>query len=204
MILIKNFISAEDAQAVYEYAESSHFHTKENHPPLHDNLFSQESVNFHIRTRGEFSDDMLEIFSKYSRRFYESVRESSKDLEYLPPMFSKHYIAKYVSGFGELPVTDVSRPAKTLVGYVVWNNNFSGGKLVSINGNTQEESEINYSPGDLIIFEEGNIEDMRKITPVTDGTMYLSQAWMGLKGQSWFSSVDYDKVEWDSWEIKGF
>jgi hypothetical protein len=45
---------------------------------------------------------------------------------------------------------------------------------------------------------------MRKITPVLDGKMYLSQAWMGLKGQSWFPNVDYDKVEWDNWEIRGF
>jgi len=204
MIVIKNFLSNEDVQTVYEYAKSSNFHTKENHPPLHDNLFSQDSINFHIRTRGEFSDEILEIFSKYSRRFYETIAESNKDLEYLPPMFSKHYIAKYVSGFGELPLTDTNRPAKTLVGYVVWNNNYNGGKLVSVNAKTQEESEINYSPGDLVIFEEGNLEDMRKITTVSDGTMYLSQAWMGLKGQSWFPSVDYDKVEWDSWEIRGF
>jgi len=204
MILIKNFISSKDAQAVYEYAKSSHFHTKENHPPLHDNLFSQDSVSFHIRTRGEFSDEMLEIFSKYSKRFYESVKENNKNLEYLPPMFSKHYIARYIPEFGEPAQTDINRPAHTLVGYVIWNNNFSGGKLMAVNGNTQEESEIDYSPGDLVIFEEGNMEDMRKITPVTDGTMYLSQAWMGLKGQSWFPSVDYDKVEWDSWEIRGF
>jgi hypothetical protein len=150
------------------------------------------------------SDEILQIFSKYSKGFYDIVTEMNKDLEYLPPMFSKHYIARYLTGSGELPHTDTNRPEHTLVSYIFWNNNYSGGNIISVNSETQQESEIDYSPGDLIIFEEGNAEDMRKITPVLDGRMYLSQAWMGLKGQSWFPNVDYDKVEWDNWEIRGF
>jgi hypothetical protein len=204
MIVIKNFLPLEDVKTVYEYAKSSFFHTKENHSPLHDNLFSQESVNFHIRTRGEFSDEILQIFSKYSKQFYDIVVDMNKDLEYLPPMFSKHYIARYVPEFGEPAQTDISRPAHTLVGYVVWNNDYSGGKLFSVNSKTQQETEIDYSPGDLIIFEEGNFEDMREIKPVLDGSLYLSKSWLGLKGQAWFANVDYDKVEWDHWEIRGF
>ena len=204
MIVIKNFLSSEDVKAVYEYAESSTFHTKDNHTPLHDNLYSQDAITFDLRTRGEFSDEMLQIFSKYSKGFYDIVTEMNSELEYLPPMFSKHYIARYLPGSGEFSHTDKNRPAHTLVSYIFWNNNYSGGKIISVNSETQQEVEITYSPGDLIIFEEGNSEDMRKITPVLDGKMYLSQAWMGLKGQSWFPNVDYDKVEWDNWEIRGF
>jgi hypothetical protein len=204
MIVIKNFLSSDDVSTVYEYAKSSSFHTKDNHPTLHDNLYSQDSISFDLRTRGEFSDEILQIFSKYSKGFYDIVTEMNKELDYLPPMFSKHYIARYVPGAGEFPHTDTNRPEHTLVSYIVWNADYSGGKITSVNMEARQEKEIEYSPGDLIIFEEGNLEDMRKITPVIDGNLYLSQAWMGLKGQSWFPNVDYDKVEWDNWEIRGF
>lgn len=204
MIVLKNFLADADVRLVAEYAQESHFHTKENHPPLHDPLYSQDSINFDIRTRGEFSEDVLQIFSKYSRKFYEFISSLHPNEEYLPAMFSKHYIARYRDNAFEPPQTDTSKPDGTYVSYIFWNNNFSGGEIVSVNAKTGQEKVLDISPGDLVIFEEGNLEEMRSIRPVTAGKMYLSQAWMGKKGQAWFSNVDYAKTNWDSWEIRGF
>lgn len=204
MIVIRNFFSSEEVSLLAEYAQSAHFHTKEDHPPLHDNLYSQDSINFDIRTRGEFPDEVLKVFSEYSRRLFEYISELHSDIEYLPPMFSKYYIARYRPGAFEPPQTDKDKPSGTYVAYVYWNADFSGGQMVSVDsiGGTEEVVDIN--PGDVVIFEEGNYSEMRSIRPITEGSLYLSQAWLGPKGKAWFSNVNYDTTIWDSWEIRGF
>lgn len=204
MIIIKNFFSSEEVSTVIDYARDAHFHTKEDHPPLHDNLYSQDSINFDIRTRGEFPDEVLAIFSEYSRRLFNHISELHKDVEYLPPMFSKYYIARYRPGAFEPPQTDKDKPSGTYVAYVCWNNDFVGGKMMSVNSDNGVETVLDIAPGDVVIFEEGNYSEMRAISEVSEGMLYLSQAWLGPKGKAWFSNVDYDKTDWDNWEIRGF
>lgn len=204
MIIIKNFFSSEEVSLVSDYARSAHFHTKEDHPPLHDNLYSQDSINFDIRTRGEFPDEVLKIFSEYSRRLFEYISELHKDTEYLPPMFSKYYIARYRSGAFEPPQTDKDKPSGTYVAYVYWNSDFSGGQMVSVDSVNGTEEMLDIMPGDVVVFEEGNYSEMRAIRPITEGKLYLSQAWLGPKGKAWFSNVNYETTLWDSWEIRGF
>lgn len=204
MIIIRNFFSDEESRTVADYARDAHFHTKDDHPPLHDNLYSQDSINFDIRTRGEFPDHILEILSSFSKRLYDYVSDMHKDVEYLPPMFSKYYIARYRDGAFEPPQTDKDKPAGTYVAYTYWNDDFVGGRMVSVDSINNSETDVNLMPGDIVIFEEGNYSEMRSITPVSSGMLYLSQAWLGPKGRAWFSNVDYDKTDWDNWEIRGF
>lgn len=203
MFVIKDFFTQDEVNTMRTYAESIEFHTKENHPPLHDGLFNG-GVEFDIKTRGELPDHILQIFSSYSKRIYDHISEI-EDFDYHPPMFSKYYIARYRPGMGAKSHTDESKPDGTYVSYVFWNDNFSGGKLtVFSQSDPSNVIEIDYKPGDLIVFPENSFDDMRAITPVEDGVAYFSQAWLGRKGQAWFDNVDYDNTDWEDWEIKGF
>lgn len=199
MKIIKNFISDTDLKTVQNYLSTIKFHTKEDHVPLHDNLFAEEGTRFDIHTRGEMPDYILEIFSKYSKGMYESVLEDVRD-EYHPPMFSKHYIARYRKGSYSEPHFNMDKPLGTYGSYIVWQNPKIGGHIVF----PKQVLDFVANPGDLIIFEESE-KDLRGITEIVDGDMFISEAWMGKKGQLWMANrTPYEQVEWDDWEIKGF
>ena len=199
MNIVKNFISKSDVDIVQEYIKTIKFNTKDDHVPLHDSLYEQYNAPFDLHTRGEMPQHILDIFSKYSKGFYELVQAQESE-EYLPPMFSKHYIARYISGKSIGPQFDPSKPKGTYKSYIFWNDDFDGGDLYF--------PDLGYTftpePGDLIYFIEGE-QNRCGITEISNGTLYLSEAWMGHIGQLWMpSSVPYEEVEWDNWEIKGF
>ena len=199
MEIIKNFINEEDVKIIQEYIKTIKFNTKEDHVPLHDNLYSEDGTKFDIHTRGEMPDYILNIFSKYSKGIYEFV--NSKFLnEYHPPMFSKHYIARYRTGACSEPHFNPDKPKGTYGSYIVWQNANLGGEILFPNRNLSFIS----NPGDLIIFEETK-EDIHGINQVLDGNLFISEAWLGKKGQLWMAnSLPYEQVYWDDWEIKGF
>lgn len=199
MHIIKNFISKEDVAIVQQYIPTINFHTRENHVPLHDDLYEKYNAPFDLHTRGEMRSDIVEIFSKYSKKFYETIL-SLTDKDYLPPMFSKHYIARYTTGKSLGPQYDKTKPEQTYKSIIFWNKDFSGGNLEFPSlGKT-----IRPEPGDLVYFMESQ-ENRCAISEITDGNLYLSEAWVGLRGQLWMpSSIPYDEVDWDNWEIKGF
>ena len=199
MKIVKDFISKKDVEIVRTYIETIKFNTKEDHVPLHDSLYEKYNAPFDLHTRGEMPQHILDIFSKYSKGFYDLVQSQESD-EYLPPMFSKHYIARYTSGKFIGPQFDPSKPDRTYKSYIFWNNDFDGGQL--------DFPDLGYmftpNPGDLVYFIDGE-ENRCGITEVSNGNLYLSEAWMGHKGQLWMpSSIPYEEVEWDTWEIKGF
>lgn len=199
MEIIKNFISKEDVDVVRSYISTIKFHTREDHVPLHDALYEKYNAPFDLHTRGEMPENILNIFSKYSKGFYELVSKSS-NLDYMPPMFSKHYIARYVSGKSLGPQFDESKPENTYKSIIFWNNDFSGGNLEFTNQNKVFRPE----PGDLVYFIESE-ENRCAISEISDGDLYLSEAWIGLRGRLWMpSSVPYEEIDWDNWEIKGF
>jgi hypothetical protein len=196
---VKNFISIEDIAVVNEYIKTVKFNTKEDHDPLHDSLYKEYNAPFDLHTRGEMPQHILEIFSKYSKGFYELVSEVN-GLDYMPPMFSKHYIARYTSGKSLGPQFDKSKPENTYKSIIFWNNDFQGGSLEFPNLGKSFRPE----PGDLVYFIESE-ENKCAILEITNGDLYLSEAWIGLRGQLWMpSSVPYEQIEWDNWEIKGF
>jgi hypothetical protein len=199
MHIFEKFITQEDLKTVQDYIETIKFNTKDDHVPLHDNLFSNEGVQFDIHTRGEMPDHILAIFSKYSKGMYEGVlRYETK--EYHPPMFSKHYIARYRPGSSSEPHYNKEKPEGTYGSYLVWKNPVSGGRITFPNKNL----EFIATPGDLIIFKESE-DEIRGITKIVDGDMFLSEAWMGRKGQLWMENrTSYEETEWEDWEIKGF
>ena len=199
MEIVTNFISPEDVKTVQDYIDTIKFNTKEEHDPLHDKLFSQNNQMFDIHTRGEMPDNILEIFSKYSKGYYEKVQSKHDEL-YHPPMFSKHYIAKYSTGSHSEPHYAHDKPVGTYGSYIVWKNAESGGKIKFPHLNM----EFIANPGDLIFFEETK-DNAHGITLIESGSMYISEAWMGRKGQLWMENrLSYEEVDWDDWEIKGF
>lgn len=199
MKIIANFINEEDLKVVQDYISTIKFNTKEDHVPLHDALFANEGTKFDIHTRGEMPDHILQIFSKYSKGYYEAV-QSESELDYHPPMFSKHYIARYRSGAESEPHFNMEKPANTYGSYIVWKNAKKGGHILFPNRNV----DMIASPGDLIIFKESE-EDKHGISKIEEGEMFISEAWMGTKGQLWMPNrTPYEQVEWDDWEIKGF
>jgi len=196
--IIKNFISKEDVSIIKEYIETIKFNTKEDHVPLHDNLFEVNGVVFDLHTRGEMPNHILSIFSKYSEGFYKAVQEI-ESINYHPPMFSKHYIARYRTGVSVGPHFDPDKPEGTYKSYIYWNDDFSGGAL-----NFPELKEtFTPQPGDLVFFIE-NEENRYEVTRVESGILYMSEAWMGKVGKAWMPNVNYEETNWDDWEIKGF
>lgn len=199
MKIIKNFINSEDLKTVQQYIETIIFNTKEEHVPLHDGLFSDEATLFDIHTRGEMPDYILEIFSKYSKGMYEIV-QSEQEEKYHPPMFSKHYIARYRKGSLSAMHYANEKPEGTFGSYLIWKNADSGGKIHF----PEFGQPFVANPGDLIYFEETKL-NIHEITKVEDGYLFLSEAWMGKIGQLWMPNrVPYNEVEWNDWEIKGF
>lgn len=197
--IIKNFISKQDLSIVLEYIESINFNTKDDHVPLHDDLFGKLSAQFDIHTRGEMPQYILDIFSKYSKGFYDAVQQQEES-EYHPPMFSKHYIARYKPGSHSAVHWDPEKPEKTYKSYIFWTTTANGGNLIFPNLN----KEIVPVPGDLIYFVE-NEENSHGITKIQEGNLLLSEAWMGHKGQHFMpNKVAYEDIEWNDWEIRGF
>lgn len=197
--IVKSFINDNDVKIVSEYIDSIKFNTKDDHVPLHDDLFSHGSTEFDIHTRGEMPRHILDIFSKYSKGLFDLVSQIEPE-DYHPPMFSKHYLARYKAGSHSAIHWDNSKPEKTYKSYICWTKDYTGGKLVFPN----LSQEVVMSPGDLIYFME-NEENSHGITKVDSGNLVLSEAWMGIKGQLFMpSKTAYEDINWEDWEIKGF
>lgn len=195
----KGFVSAEDVITVNEYIKTLRFNTKDDHVPLHDDLFSNPTTMFDIHTRGEMPDHILEIFSKYSKGFYELV-SAIEDEAYHPPMFSKHYICRYPTGSHSAIHWDNSKPDRTYKSYIFWNSEYSGGELTFPNSSDS----VDISPGDLVYFIE-NYDNSHGISVIESGELFLSEAWMGHVGQHFMpNKVAYEDVDWEDWEIRGF
>jgi len=199
MKVIKNFISTEDVKTVRDYISGIRFNTKEDHVPLHDALYEEYNAGFDLHTRGEMPSNLLEIFSKYSKGFFDIIEQIHPG-EYLPPMFSKHYIARYNVGSETGPQFDKSKPEGTYKSFIFWSNEHQGGELFF----PGLEKRFCPEPGDLVFFVEGE-ENRCSITEVFGNPLYLSEAWIGKRGQLWMPSRDsYEEIDWDDWEIKGF
>jgi hypothetical protein len=199
MQVVKNFIGPEDLKLVQSYIDGIKFNTKEDHDPLHDNLFNG-GIEFDIHTRGEMPKNILEIFSKYSKGYYELV-QSQEEKEYHPPMFSKHYIARYcVGSSSSIHNNESTKPEGTYGSYLIWKKANSGGKIIFPN----LANDLDLDAGDLVFFKDTE-ENTRGISIVEDGCLYVSEAWMGRKGQLWMGNrVPYEEVDWEDWQIKGF
>lgn len=200
MHIIENFISAEDVAIMQEYISGIKFNTKEDHVPLHDKLFEENNTPFDIHTRGEMPNNILEIFSKYSKGFYYAVKEKHEE-EYHPPMFSKHYIARFREGSESEPHhNENTKPKGTYGSYIVWQNADVGGEIIF----PKLQKKFKANPGDLIFFEEIE-ENTHGISKIFSGSMFVSEAWMGRKGQLWMENrTSYEETDWEDWEIKGF
>lgn len=199
MEVIKGFISPEDVSIIQDYIKTIKFNTKDDHVPLHDALYEKYNAPFDLHTRGEMPKHVLDIFSKYSKGFYEIIDGKIPGV-YLPPMFSKHYIARYNVGTETGPQFDKSKPEGTFKSFVFWNNISEGGELFF----PGLEKRFRPEPGDLVFFMEGE-HNRCSITKIESEPLYLSEAWIGKKGELWMpSAYPYEEINWDDWEIRGF
>lgn len=197
--IVRDFINSKDLESMLMYIDEIKFNTKDDHIPLHNDLFAKNRVEFDIHTRGEMPKHILDIFSRYSKGFYTLVNTLESE-DYHPPMFSKHYIARYKAGSHSAIHWDDSKPDKTYKSYIYWSTPENGGNLIFPN----LKQEIVMSPGDLVYFIE-NEENSHGITPIISGNLVLSEAWMGIKGQHFMpNKTAYEDVDWEDWEIKGF
>lgn len=200
MKIVKGFIQKEDLEIVQNYIKTIKFNTKEDHVALHDSLFKDEGTKFDIHTRGEMPENVLNVFSKYSKGYYDLVQSENEEL-YHPAMFSKHYIARYRKGsYAEPHNNEKTKPKGTYYSFIVWQNAESGGDIVF----SELGKSIRPEPGDLVYFKD-TFENNHGITEIISGELFISEAWMGIRGQHWMENrVSYEEVDWDNWEIKGF
>lgn len=199
MEIVGNFINSIDLKTMQDYVAYIKFNTREDHDPLHDSLFENEGTKFDIHTRGEMPDEILNIFSKYSKGFFNYIQNKT-EIKYHPPMFSKHYIARYREGSESEPHFNADKPSGTYGSYIIWNNAKRGGNVLFPN----HQLSFTATPGDLIIFEESE-KDIHGFSEILEGSLYISEAWMGRVGQLWMPNrIPYEEVEWGNWEIKGF
>jgi hypothetical protein len=76
--------------------------------------------------------------------------------------------------------------------------------FIKLSTTTKLDKSIKTEPGDLVYFKE-KFENNHGITKIISGDLFLSEAWMGKRGQHWMENkASYEEVDWENWEIKGF
>lgn len=188
--ILKGCLKEEDIDFVNNYLSDARFNTRENHMPLHDNLFSNSNNNFDITTYGDMGKEISYIFNKICQCIADSTSEISGE-QYGPPILTKSYIMKF-SNYRELPLGfDPNRPLKVFRSLVFWNSNIDKISLYFPNQEITHE----LSPGDIIIFPE--TEDfIRTVVNSSDYPIYLSDFWNAPKNESPYPGLKYEDVAW--------
>jgi hypothetical protein len=194
--VVKCPVSKSDLDLVLNYAHNAKYNTKEDHIPLHDPLFSNNSVNFDLVTYGDMPREVVDVFDLYCK----SVQKTVSDItgkEYDPPILGKSYISKYNTGAGIGMGFDPTRPENVFVAYVFWNSFFDGGLFRF----KDYKLSIDLQPGDYIVFPETE-EYSKEITPIIEGYALISQLWNAPKGQSPYPGLKYEDIYWGNplWE----
>lgn len=188
--IVKKCLNESEIDTVNNYLLTAKFHTKENHIPLHDNLFNNNPMNFGITTYGDMGKDISYIFMKISNSIAETVSKVSGQ-EYGQSIVTKSYIMKF-DNHKELDLGfDQNRPKDVFRGMVFWNKHI---EKIIVNFTNKN---LNYDlfPGDIIIFPETE-GFMRKIINNTDLPIFVSDFWNAPKGQSPYPGLSYDEVAW--------
>lgn len=193
---IINVATAEDLKLINEFVNYVKFNTKSDHIPLHDPLFSQDSINFEITTYGDMTKEIVDIFEKYTVAIQKAVSQMNK-IFYDPPILGKSYIVKYTVGNGMQMSYNTDRPKNVFRSIVKWNDSCEGGFFKFQNYKIAK----NLIAGDCIIFPE-NEDFAREITTVQSGSLFISDFWNAPVGQSPYSGLKYDDIYWGNplWE----
>lgn len=193
---IINVATSEDLELIGRFVDSIKFNTKEDHIPLHDPLFSQESINFDIATYGDMSREVVAVFEKYCSAIKSAVSEISGK-EYDPPILGKSYILRYTPG-KDVPLNhSTDRPKNVYRSIVKWNDCHDGGTFKFKNYKLGK----NLVAGDCIIFPETE-EYQRGFTTVEKKSMFLSDFWNAPVGYSPYPGLKYEDIYWGNplWE----
>lgn len=193
---IINVANKYDLELIEEFVESQKFNTKEDHVPLHDNLFSYDGVGFGITTYGDMPKHIVSIFEKCVDLIQSAVTEITNK-PYDPPILGKSYIMKHPAGTGVPMHFANDRPENVFRSIVKWNDCEGGGTFKFKNYKIAKD----LVAGDCIIFPE--TEDfLREITKVEKGNLLTSDFWNAPVGQSPYAGLEYENIRWGNpiWE----
>jgi hypothetical protein len=193
---IINVATREDLELIGKFVDSIKFNTKEDHIPLHDSLFSQDSINFEITTYGDMTREVVSVFEKYCNAIKETVTKIS-GINYDPPILGKSYIMKYVPGTNISLGYVASRPENVFRSIIKWNDCHQGGNFIFKNYKIEKE----LTAGDCIIFPETE-EFSREFTTVEKKSIFISDFWNAPTGQSPYPGLEYKDIRWGNplWE----
>jgi hypothetical protein len=193
---IINIATKEDLELVERFVNSVKFNTREDHIPLHNPLFSQDSIDFDIATYGDMPRDVVDIFERYAAAIKDAVSEISGK-EYDPPILGKSYILRYTAGKSVPLNYSIDRPKNTYRSILKWNDSYKGGIFKFKNYKVAKQ----LVAGDCIIFPETD-EFSREFTLVEDGSMFVSDFWNAPVGESPYSGLKYEDIYWGNplWE----
>lgn len=188
--VIKDCITQSDLEIVNNYLSTAYFNTKENHIPLHNNLFDNSVMDFGITTYGDMGKEISFIFSKISDAVSKATSEISKK-EYGQAIVTKSYIMKFENQ-KELDLGfDQNRPNDVFRSMIFWNKNIQEINVYFI----KEKLNYNLAPGDIIVFPETE-NFIRKVTHNTEFPVFISDFWNAPKGQSPYPGLKYEDVAW--------
>lgn len=187
--VVKGYVNKEDIDLVNNYLISAKFNTREEHSPLHNNLFENNGSNFSITTYGDMGKDISHVFNKICECIKSNVSElTGKD--YGPPILTKSYIMAFNQK--ELPMSfDPGRPQDVFRSLVFWNKDIPN---ITVSLDNQDIKET-LEPGDIIIFPETQ-EFSRTAINDTDFPIYVSDFWNAPSGQSPYTGLKYEDVAW--------
>jgi hypothetical protein len=188
--IIKNCIDTKDIDYVNNYLASTKFNTKDDHVPLHDNLFNTSNNNFDITTYGDMGKEISFIFDKICKCIADATSEISGQ-QYGPPILTKSYIMKF-NNYKELPLGfDPNRPDKVFRSLVFWNKSIDSLKLSFFGQNIVHD----IFPGDIVVFPETE-EFIRTVNNNTDFPIYISDFWNAPEGESPYPGLEYKDIAW--------
>lgn len=188
--VIKDCITQSDLEIVNNYLSTAYFNTKENHIPLHNNLFDNNVMDFGITTYGDMGKEISFVFSKISNAISKATSEISKK-EYGQAIVTKSYIMKFENQKELNLGFDQSRPNDVFRSMIFWNKNIQEINVYFI----KEKLNYNLAPGDIIVFPETE-NFIRKVTHNTEFPVFISDFWNAPKGQSPYPGLKYEDVAW--------
>ena len=188
--VIKECLTTKEIDVVNEYLMSANFNTRENHIPLHDNLFSNNQMDFGITTYGDMGKEISYIFNKICQCIIDCTSEISKE-QYGSPILTKSYIMKFDNTNELMLGFDALRPPKVFRSMVFWNKEIENIHVVFPEKQIKEE----LSPGDIIIFPETQ-EFSRKILNKNKFPIYMSDFWNAPKNESPYPGLHHDEIAW--------
>lgn len=188
--VIKNVLTKEDLDVVNTYLAQSGFNTKENHIPLHNNLFEKATLDFGITTYGDMGKEISYIFDKICDVIAKETSRLSGE-SYGSPILTKSYIMKFDNQHEISMGFDQGRPEQVFRSLVFWNKDIESVAVEFTSSGVTEDVHT----GDIIIFPETS-EFSRTLINSTEHPLFLSDFWNAPENKSPYPGLNYEDIAW--------